>query len=355
MAVGTVLDLGAYPMLLHFQGIVVQDGQEVHQVVLQGTMADGTMWVPVLKGENGSPGANALPWKLQPTIYATEAALFAAQAGLADTPTDRQKAWFVGNTTSKALYLWTGVGWQSYPNIVVSVPGPAPDIDATVDVHPPGAPSTVDVIGNPTDGFTINFHLEQGEGEEGPAGATTINVASWTTPPADGDYATADSATGKLVPTKLPRNLGPFSLPPASFTPASIGSGDSITRVPIASLEIADQTFDYRHLLQGCVEVFGGATTRIDIEVRVGSTTGTLVGYGNGALGAFWQPVEIHSCYESQVTPNTGPGIIDSPASAANRTLYVNAVKVQGTGQAWAVRADRAQLVTWLIPIAGAV
>lgn len=318
-------------------------------------MADGTMWVPVLKGEPGNPGANALPWKLQPTIYATEAALFAAQAGLADTPTDRQKAWFVGDSTSKSLYMWTGVAWQSYPNIVVAAPGPAPDIDVTVDTHPPGDPSTVDVTGNPTDGFVIALHLEQAEGTQGDPGETTINLDSWTVPPSAGQFATADPATGKLIPATLSRMIGPFSLPPVSFTPASIGGSDSIVRVPIASLEIANQSFDYRHLLQGCVEVFGGTTTRIDIEVRVGSTTGTLVGYGRGALGAFWQPVEISSCYEEQVTPNTGPGRIITPAAAADRTLYINAVKVQGTGQAWAVRADRAQLVTWLVPSAGAI
>ena len=354
MAGATVLDLGAYPMMLHFQGVVVQDGMEVHQVVLQGTMNDGSIWVPVLKGDTGTPGTNALPWKLQPQVYATFTELQAAQP-LADNATDRQKAFFVGDATQKGLYLWTGTAWQGYPNILMTAAGPAPDIDVTVTAVPPGTASTVDVTGNPADGFTLAFNLEQAPGEEGPAGATTINVASWTTPPAAGDFATADPSTGKLIPTKLSRTLGPFSIPPTGITPISIGASDSIVRVPIASLELPAQTFDYRHMLQGAIEVFGGTTTRVDIEVRVGSTTGTLVGYGRGALGNFWQPVEISSCYEEQVTPNTGPGIIAQPPAAADRTLYVNAVKVQGTGQAWAVRADRGQVVTWLVPTAGAV
>lgn len=350
----TVVDLGAYPMMLHFQGIVVQDGQQFHQVVLQGTMGDGSMWIPVLKGDTGTPGVNALPWKLQPQTYATFAELEAAQV-LADNATDRQKAFFVGDSTAKSLYMWNGTTWQGYPNILMSAPGPAPDIEATVTALPPGTPSTVGVTGNPTDGFTLAFGIEQVPGEQGPAGSTTIGLASWTEPPDAGDFATADPATGKLVPTALARTLGPFSLPPTAFTPANIGQSDSIVRVPLASLELPAQTFNYRHLLQGCVEVFGGTTTRVDIEVRVGSTTGTLVGYGRGNLGAFWQPVEITSCYEEQTTPTTGPGIIAQPAAAADRTLYVNAVKIQGTGQSWAVRADRAQLVTWLVPSAGAV
>lgn len=346
----SVVDLGAYPMMLNFVGVVVEDGMQLHQVVLQGTMADGSMWIPVLKGETGTAGVNALPWKLQPQVYATFAELTAAQV-LGDNATDRQKAFYVGDDTAKSLYLWTGTTWQGYPNILMTAQGPAPDLEFTVDTVPPGTPSSVDVTGTPADGFTVALSIEQAEGEQGETGATVIGPTSWTSPPADGDIATADAATGKLTPlTPVPAIRGPFTLPPAAFTPASITQSDSIIRVPIASLEIPEQGYDYRHFIQGCVEVFGGTTTRVDIEVRVNSTTGPLVGYGRGALGAYWMPVEISTCYEEQATPNSGPGIIESPADAAHRTLYINAVKIQGTGQAWAVRADRAQLATWLVP-----
>lgn len=349
----SVVDLGTYPTLLTFKGIVVEDGQKFHQVALHGTMADGTLWIPVLKGETGAAGQNALPWKLQPQVYATFAELQAAQ-NLADNSTDRQKAFFVGDSTSKALYLWTGTTWQGYPNVLLSTPGPAPDIEATVTAHPPGSPSTVQVSGTPADGFTLAFDLEQAEGEQGPAGSTTISPASWLTPPLEDDFATADAETGKLKPvTMARRKVGPYSLAPANFTPQSITASDSIQRVNLASLELADFGWAYRHLLTGCVEVFGGTTTRVDIEVRLGGVNGTLIGYGRGSIGAFWQPVDIASCYDEQVTPTTGPGIVVSPLAAANRTIYVNAVKVQGTGQAWAVRADRAQLVTWLVPTDG--
>ncbi|SLG40503.1 Bacteriophage minor tail subunit [Mycobacteroides abscessus subsp. abscessus] len=348
---------GQFRPTVKFVRIPTENGSvPIEQAFFVMSPTEGALAIPSgPKGDPGPKGDAALPWQLQPDTYATAADLELAYQHLGDG--DEGKAWFVGTGNTRALYRWSGTGWEVYEDLVVRGPvGPPVQITGgTVTILDPEEAPVFQVNGDQAAGqVSIHIGIPQPVGEKGDPGDTVINLSSYETPPVDGQMLTANPATGKLKPLPVRRVRGPYTLSPNAFSAISVPTNDGTLRGQVASLTIPPQPYPHRLMVQGNVQCTSGSATRVSIEGRLGDpVTGTLIAYGEGRLGMVRDAVHFTTVYEQSVdADNTADlhAIIPADASEQQRTLYLSAVKVEGMNQPWSTRADRAQLVVWVVP-----
>lgn len=329
-------------------------GVPVEQAFFVMSPTEGALAIPSgPKGDPGPKGDASLPWALQNDTYTTAQNLQDTYQHLGTG--DEGKAWFVGTGTSRALYRWNGYTWEVFENLVIQGPtGPAVSITGgTVTILEPDASPVFQVNGEGNE-YSIHIGIPQPEGEKGDPGETVINLSSYEVPPVDGDFVTANPTTGKLKPIAPTYVRGPYTLPPTSFTTISVAANDGTMRGQVASLLLPAFPFPHRLMIQGNVQCSSGAATRVSIEGRLSDPqTGTLVAYGEGSLGMVRDPVQFTTIYEQQVDAGNAAdthALIPADAPESDRTLYLSAVKVEGLNQPWTARADRAQLIVWVVP-----
>ncbi|QOH59876.1 hypothetical protein [Rhodococcus rhodochrous] len=333
------------------------DGVPVEQAFFVMSPTEGAMAIP--SGPPGDPGPKgdpAMPWQLQNDTYPDAASLQEMYQHLGDA--DEGKAWFVGDGEARALYRWNGYDWEVYEDLVIRGPvGPPVTITGgTVTILDHDAEAVFQVNGDQATGeVSIHIGIPQPRGEKGDPGDTTINLSSYSELPVDGDMLTADPSSGKLKPLRVQRIRGPYTLNPNAFGEVNVPANDGTLRGQVASLTIPPQDYPHRLMIQGNVQCTSGAATRVSIEGRLGDpVTGTLVAYGEGRLGMVRDAVRFETTFEQSIdADNTGDthAVIPANATEQQRTVYLSAVKVEGMNQPWSARADRAQLVVWVVPV----
>jgi len=347
--------VGEFRPLVKFVRIPTENGGvPVEQAFFVMSPTEGALAIPSgPKGDEGPRGQAALPWTLQNDTYPTAAALQSTYQHLGSG--DAGKAWFVGEGDSRSLYRWSGYGWEVFEDLIVRGPvGPPVNITGgTVTILDSDAAPVFQTNGDASN-LSIHIGIPQPEGEKGDQGETVLNLTSYEVPPVDGDFVTANPSTGKLKPIAPTYVRGPFTLPPTAFTTIAVAANDGTLRGQVASLLLPPFPFPHRLMIQGNVQCTTGAATRVSIEGRLSDPqTGLLIAYGEGSLGMTRDPVHFTTIYEQQVDANNAAdthALIPANATESERTLYLSAVKVEGLNQPWTARADRAQLIVWVIP-----
>ncbi|QBS43872.1 hypothetical protein [Nocardia sp. CS682] len=317
-----------------------------------------TVNIPAYKGDKGDQGEPG-PAPVYRGSVATEADLIP----IAEHLTNSEIGHWWGVSGSSAGWIWNGTSLLKRDNWIGAKgdAGPMPTLTGgTFSSGPNPGGSIVQVSPG---AYQLNVVSKQGDrgakGDKGDTGpAASIASASDFAPaagvqPGDAIIRRADGTYTTGPNLGLPM----YTIQPNVFAAANVTVGSTTTRVQIAQITIPAQTFAWRPSVAGRVRVRGGASTRVDIEVRHGNPdTGLQVGYGMGmlltsGLNGVAHPVMV--CTEfggnEPVDPSKSIGKI---AAGVEATFYVHAVKVEGFWDAWLTYTEHATLSVTCVPTA---
>jgi hypothetical protein len=211
---------------MHVYGIV-SDGEVpgLRTATFEGVANDIVATVPVLKGDQGEPGAAApaVDMQIDPTI--TDPTQLPTNLGL----DDKGKTWWIGDL----LYYWTGTEYVTHPAGYPGRPGPTPQISISMELIAPSETSSATITGTAQNPH-IHFKIAAPRGIPGPAAAirqaTDYNN---TLPPTDGQVPTWDEEQQKWKPT----SAAGHSPSPKPHSPTSLTSStDAYRSCPISCL-----------------------------------------------------------------------------------------------------------------------
>jgi hypothetical protein len=219
----------------------------------------------------------------------------------------------------------------SFPAIFKGDPGDAPTVTWTMSQVAYGSslPSTNPVVVfTPASGLTppnydLTFYVNAGS-----PGASAANTLISPQPsdldgsPADGYLIGYSSSLSEAQWQPIP--VGNY------YFDGSISATSSNTNAVknLSSIAIASQPFDWWPEISAATNVIGASDTRVDLVARIGSTSGTICGYGYGQAGSSPPPVSAGP-YGLAV----GAGTIISAGSGA--TIYLNAENQTSSANPW--------------------
>lgn len=325
---------GAPPMTTTYMHVrQKQDGS-------QGTAVIG---LPAYRGDEGPPGPPG-------AIHQGDRDQDELDA-LATVLGTQHTNWAYRNTDTNDQYVWSGETWVIYHEVYATPGpvGPAPTMTPgtlTVDGVAQSGEYGVRVAG--ADGtYSVGIDMpaaEPGEpGPPGPAGPiyTSVDVDSSSTP-ADGDTLVHNATSGKLEWARTVLGIEEFAVPSSVFPTVSNLSG-STSRREMFSLDIPARDYPYRFDFSGGVDLNVPFGYHVDVEIRSGNpTTGTLVGLARDDSSQGWHRLQFIPYTDAAFDPGTPTTGIVAPGTA--QTLYVSAVRRQGSILTWGMRNDYAQL-----------
>ncbi|OZC55054.1 hypothetical protein CH289_07620 [Rhodococcus sp. RS1C4] len=314
----------------------------------------GQLYVELPMGERGERGAQGdsrptFDWRGKvANVNGLPSNLGSAHAGYG----------FVAESDGHA-HVWNGAQWFDVGAITGEKgdPGSAAALEVrNVTTSSAGGEGSASIGGEPGAQF-LDLMLPRGErglpGERGVPGIPGLlsDAADFdkSTPPASGNVPVWSASTQTWRPGQPGRSLvGPWTLGESSFAVAA--SNITANTKTLATLNLPEQEFAYRPLVFGSVSINSGdGARRVDMEVRVGSASGALVGKGLGVQSATAFTNQIAPGYSNPITPGSGEGTV--PAGVPT-TLHVVAARTVGTG-AWAHGQAGATLTCWLQPVEG--
>ena len=314
--------------------------------------SDAVLGIPVLQGNPGIPGPAATPFKWQFPSLSSTAEL---PDDLVDSSTDRGKAWVINDGAGTAdIAYWTGVDFSYFMNAFgPGLPGPTPQVSATGEVVAEGDPFEVAISGS-AENPNLHFKIPGTPGPPGDTGPWDLfdNEAAR----AAGDVPVWDAIAEEFVPGP-PTGAGRvqrYTQPEGLFNAYS-GSNASalITAMTLPTLPYANHIDIGGHVRVG-QNSFSSA--RVALMARIGDpTSGQLIGR---ALGVTSGPLILGPHYSSQASgqtavassPTSMVGVLPANATGSAATIYVTAVRDQGSG-GWFADAVDAQLDVTLIPV----
>ncbi|MGY4098036.1 hypothetical protein ACW2Q0_00485 [Nocardia sp. R16R-3T] len=277
-------------------------------------------------GEPGPQGAPAWPWLWQGDI-ATPAALTALNL----TTADARKAWRV--VSENAIYFWTGMDMIAFA-AAFQTPGPqgAPAAPAGSAVAGSVGSSAAATLTGTAPTQALEVTMPRGAtgatGDPGEAGKISDAADVGDLTAARQGSVLAWSATGsQWRPIPAPRLGGPWAIASSQFVG---GSNLSATTKTIATMTIPAQPIAWRPIV-----LAGNITTQVhvsvlneahvEIEIRLGSPEGDIIGggYGIGAANRF--EVQLYPRWPHAVTPESDLGIVGPSETAV---IYVIARKI---------------------------
>jgi hypothetical protein len=301
------------------------------------------------QGPVGGEGDPAWPW-----TWMGDVADPAALTALNLTTADARKAWRV--VSENAIYFWSGMAFiPFYEAFGADGRQGAPSVLTGSGVAGATGSSAAAAI----TGTSPNQHLEitfpRGEtgdtGDPGGAGAIADaeDVQIDATYPLYQDYVLAwDTTLGKFRPVPNPRNAGPWCIAAAQF---SGGSNINTSPKVIATITIPAQPTDWRPIVDGGVIMLSHVQSvgagRMDVEVRIGSQDGDLVGYGVGFPAANAIRCPINARFGFAMTPDATFGVVQANTTT---TLYVLVRRVTG-GSNYTVTTEAAQMIVYAQPV----
>lgn len=295
-------------------------------------------------GPTGSAGAPAWPWQWQGDVTDP-----AALADMKPAIEDAGKAWRV--ISENSVYLWTGMEFVAFRNAfgTTGYRGEPNMLTGTGVALPPGSNATAQLLGEaPNQRLEIGFPrgADGAAGDPGAPGRIS-DAADVRIGDEDGlgrEHVLAwDSADEVFRPMPSPRVGGPWAIAGRQFTGGS--NLNQPTQV-LAAITIPSQPTDWRPMVQGSVRLSGN-NARCDLEVRIGSPDGPMVGFGFGRASTNDQQVLIGPKFEYPIAPGSTIGVVPMNQTT---TMYVVVRRVSGTGT-YTVRNDGAQLIVHAQPV----
>ncbi|WP_067819477.1 hypothetical protein [Nocardia inohanensis] len=315
-------------------------------------LIDRQALIELREGPPGPPGPDgdaAWPWLWQGDI-ASPAALAALNLTIADA----RKAWRV--VSENAIYYWTGLELVGLSDAFRAAgrKGAPNALTGTAVAGAPGSAASARVVGT-SPGQQLEITFPRGEtGDPGdPGGPGRIQDAGDVqiddAHPLGQDYVLAwNSAAGKFQPRPSPRVSGPWAIAAGQFT--GVSNTSEAKRV-VATITIPAQPVKWRPVVEGGLIVQTHTATleatRCDIEVRLGSPDGELVGYGyaHGAANVIRE--QISPKFEHPVSPDSTVGVVPENRTV---TLYVIVRRVVGSA-GYTVITQGAQLIVYAQPV----
>lgn len=315
----------------------------------------GNLDVLAYKGDPGEPGRDGMP-PLYMGDVATESALPSPSSldaydigkwwGVTGTP----HAWFYNGSTLL-------VKRENYIQV-----GPAgPSITLTKGTITQGAEwgFSIDKVGDTA--FRLNIVAKPGpKGLDStvPGPTATIGTASDfddSTAPTAGD-ALVYTGAGEWAPRKIAMSPGVYKKDGSASDWAAVNtgsnwSGDYIT---ITTLTIPAQPWAYEPDVNALVEfMVTGNNVRMDLEARLNSVSGPLLGRGAGSsVGIFedeWTPRTLTPGGDETSTPGASSTIVAAGAAA---TIYLVGRRVDSTAKLrFETRKERAMLRVRPMPV----
>lgn len=272
----------------------VDDNQGTKRAMIEVTDGSGDLFLPRgrqgVKGLDGEPGPPMAP---QSTIaYPTDVEALSHLPALGALDLGH----CVLNLTTKTAFFWTKSTWIMVPN-AVGLAGPqGPPIAVgvgTVGTSPSGGSAQVSL--NPASTTTtkiFDFILPRGErgsvgiGQQGPPGDALSQAGDiqWpTNGPTQGQTMTWNAALNKAVwETMLPGPAGPYSIGEAEIASINDNAWPQETK-QVGKVSIPAQEFRWHPRCYGYVDVkVNGIMARVDLEARLNSMAGPVVGRGPG-------------------------------------------------------------------------
>lgn len=298
---------------------------------------------PGIEGPQGDP---AWPW-----LWMGDIASFAALQALGLGTSEARRAWRV--VDENALYLWSGMEFIRFAD-AFQAPGHKAAPTALVGDAVAGATgsSASATITGTAPNQTLSITFPRGAtgvvGDPGTAGriadAQDVDVTA-----ARQDYVLSwDAVDNKFHTAPPPRLAGPWAIAGNQFA-----GGSNLSQSPktLATMNIPSLPYPWRPVvIGGTIGLQNHVSTldsgRVNIEIRLGSVDGILVGYGVSVSLANNSEVAFHPRWEYPISPASDLGIVAANTTAA---LYVIAKRVSGNSN-YSIQTAAAQLIVMAQP-----
>lgn len=316
-------------------------------------LADRDALIEMREGPTGGPGPQGAPaW---PWTWQGDAADFATLEALPLGTTDARKAWRV--VAENALYVWTGVDWVRFRDAFQAAgkQGPPTVLTGSAVAGAVGSSAAAAITGTaPNQQLQITFPRGAAgdPGDPGTAGAIAdaADVADFSDA-RDGSVLAWDAADDLWRAAPHPKLAGPWSIAGSQFAAASNVSAVERT---VATMTIPAQPVAYRPIVisgQINIKVHVPATsldaTRVIVDVRLGSATGPIIGFGFPLSAPNNTNVLFCPRWEQAITPDSTHGTVAANQTA---TVYVVITRVSGS-HTYTVVNQGAQLMMMAQPL----
>ncbi|MFC9435558.1 hypothetical protein [Nocardia sp. NPDC057030] len=279
------------------------------------------------QGAVGPEGDAAWPWSWQGDI-----ADAAALGRLPLTTADARKAWRV--VADNSIYYWTGMGFVAFSDAFRARGrrGAPNRLTGAAVAGATGSAAAARITGTaPAQRLEITFPRGV-TGDAGDPGASgriqdASDVLINEERPLGQDHVlTWDATAQKFRPAPSPRPNGPWVIGEKQISAAQNVTEETKT---FAAITIPAQPTAWRPIVEGGVQVQTEQPTRCNIEVRIGSPKGDLVGLGWSHRVSRIAYVLISPGFQYPMKPDATFGVVPANQTV---TLYVLAHRVEGTG-----------------------
>lgn len=346
------------------------DWESERRAIIEVTNGVGELFLP--RGRQGEKGLDGEPGPgLAPDVvidYPTDAeAMTHLPTGLG--PLDR--GYCVINDATKTAFFWSGTVWLPVTDSVglEGPQGPPVGISVgTVSTSPSGGSAVVSLDPASTANHQIfNFTLPRGAqgavglGQKGDPGDALSGAADVLWPvggPLDGQALIWDTDINKARWGMFtPGPVGPFSIGPNEVAAVNDNSWPNDYKI-IGQIDVPAQDFAWHPRIYGYVDVkVNGIMARVDVEARLGSASGSVVGRGPGTqITGFLENYTTRTMmpvFEGPMTPTASAQSV--PAGVA-QTVYIVIRRID-TLATFGVqtRKDRSGFVLYCDPIPGSI
>lgn len=347
----------------------VMDYESERRAIIEVTNGIGELLLP--RGRTGDTGANGEPGpKLAPDLVVSYADDTVAHSNLPGGLTDVDRGYVVLNDTTKTAFFWNGESWTIVHDVVGLRGDIGPSVGfsiGSVTTSPSGgsAQVSIDPSSTPTN-KVLNFVLPRGGqgavgvGQKGEPG-DAINSAGDVFIPegglADGQGLIWDSTINKWRPFALSAGpVGPYGIGPNEFTVVNDNNWSQDYKT-IARIDVPEQGFAWHPRVSAQCDVkLTGIQARVDLEARLGSPTGPVIGRGPGntvtAVLDNYYPRQLDTAFEG------GPVSPDSPSFSVPKgtvgSIYLTLRRIDTLATfGVSTRRDRSSMTVYCDPIPG--
>ncbi|QXN74427.1 hypothetical protein SEA_FLOAT294_44 [Gordonia phage Float294] len=347
----------------------VMDFESERRAIIEVTNGVGELLLP--RGRQGDPGNDGEPGpKLAPDVLINEANDADVTAQLPQGLADGDRGYVVLNDITKTAWFWSGTEWIIVHDVVGLQGEIGPSVGftvGTVTTSPSGgnASVSIDPASTPTNKI-LNFMLPRGDkgavgvGQKGDPGEAITEAADFAMPEGgleDGQVPVWDETVGKFVPLTITSGpVGPYGIGPNEFTVVTDNNWSNDYKV-IAQMDIPAQGFAWHpRVFAQCDVRLTGIQARVDLEARLGSPTGPVIGRGPGhTISAFidnYYPRDLSPAFEGgPITPDSSAY---SVAKGAVGTIYLVIRRIDTLASfGVSTRRDRASMAVYCDPIPG--
>ncbi|WNM69299.1 minor tail protein [Gordonia phage Arti] len=348
------------------------DYESERRAFIEVTNGEGELLLP--RGRKGDKGDDGLPGpKLAPDLILEEDQDADITPQLPVGLSDVDRGYVVVNDTTKTAWFWSGTGWQIVHDVVgmQGERGPAVGFSiGTITTSPANGSASVSIDPSSTPGnMILNFTLPRGGqgpvgvGQRGLAGDAILQANDFAAPEGgaegmeDGTTLVWDTTVGKFVPMAVTSGpAGPYGIGPNEFAAVNDNNWPNDYKV-VAQITVPEQPFAWHpRVFAQCDVRLTGLQARVDLEARIGSPTGPIVGRGPGhTISTF-----IDNYYPRDLSPafEGGPITPESSAYSIPRntpgTIYLVIRRIDTLATfGVSTRKDRASLTVYCDPIPG--